>query len=130
MMLYQIVQPFFYEISADSVNNAIKNFVKIHNNLNITNLIIANQHNKYQAQMKYFDEEGKHRVGINIYPYNNEIIVGPSYATYIETNPYSIPLTHIYQPTTPLNVWNNNHPPSPYISPVFIPRIIEFINNS
>lgn len=129
-MLYQIVQPFFYEISADSVNNAIKNFVKIHHNLNITNLIISNEYHKYQAKMKYFNENDKFRVGINVYPYNDEITIGPSYTNYIETMPpTSIPLTPIYQPTTPLNVWNNNHPPSPYISPMFVPRIIDFINN-
>ena len=67
MILYQVVHPFQYSISADTVNEAIKNFVKIHRNLNIANIIITDQKNNYEAKFNYFMEDGRNKVGINHY---------------------------------------------------------------
>lgn len=126
-MLYQVVQPFFYEISADSVNNAIKNFVKIHHDLNVAKIIITDQTNHYSANMKYFIEDGRNRVGINVFPYSGPIVMGPAYTTYIETLPGATgtPITPILPATVPATIWDSSYPLSPYSSPVFVPTIID-----
>jgi len=85
MTYYQVIQPFTYQITADSMNEAIKNFVKIHHSLNLQNIIINDQVNNYQANFKYFTQDGRNRVGINTYLYSQPISYGPSYATYIDT---------------------------------------------
>ena len=43
MQLYQVVYPFSYSISADSFNNAIKNFAKLHYDMNLNHVIITDQ---------------------------------------------------------------------------------------
>ena len=127
MILYQVVQPFFYEVSANTVNEAIKNFVKIHHNLNLANIIITDQKNHYEANMKYFIEDGRNRVGINVNPFSGPVIMGPAYTTYIETLPGATgtPLTPILPATVPATIWDSNYPISPYASPVFVPTIID-----
>ena len=54
MLTFQVVQPFSYAITGNSLNNAIKNFVKINRGLNITNLIIQDQSRYIDARFKYF----------------------------------------------------------------------------
>lgn len=127
MILYQVVQPFFYEVSANTVNEAIKNFVKIHHNLSLSNIIISDQQAHYQANMKYFMEDGRNRVGINVNPYSGPIIMGPNYTTYVETLPGTtgIPLTPILPNNVPATIWDNHYPVSPYGTHVFVPRIID-----
>ena len=61
MITYQVVQPFYYTISADTVNSAIKNFVKIHHDLNLNSIIIKDQSKHIQANIKYFTEDGRNR---------------------------------------------------------------------
>ena len=126
MITYQVVQPFFYTLSADTVNNAIKNFVKVHHDLNLTNIIITDQKNHYKANFKYFLEDGRNRVGINTMPYLGPLSIGPSYATFInDTLPGAtgIPIT----PVVASNTWSNNYPLVPYAStPIaYVPSIID-----
>ena len=66
MITYQVVQPFFYTLSANTVNEAIKNFVKIHHDLNLNNIIITDQTKNYKANFKYFHQDGRNKVGINL----------------------------------------------------------------
>jgi hypothetical protein len=70
-MLYQIVQPFVTDIYGDSLKEAIKNYVKFNNNLNITNLIIKDQASHYETRLRYYTENNKNKVGFDVYPYTN-----------------------------------------------------------
>ena len=124
MILYQVVQPFFYELSANTVNEAIKNFVKIHHDINLANIIITDQKNHYQANMNYFLQDGRNKVGINVNPFSGPIVIGPTYSAYLDTLPGATgtPLT----PIVPANTWNTAYPLSPYpvVAP-FVPHIID-----
>ena len=115
MILYQVVHPFQYAISADNVNQAIKNFVKIHRDLNIANIIITDQNKHYEAKFKYFLEDGRNKVGINAFPYYGPIVVGPTYTTYLETLPGATgtPVTPIL-PTSSNYIWSPTVPTGPY----------------
>ena len=128
MILYQVIQPFTYSISADTLNEAIKNFVKIHHGLNLQNIIISDQTNHYQANFRYFTEDGRNRVGINTYPYSGPITIGPAYSVFIDQplpGVTGIPISPRV-PNDPLNTWNNTLLPlSPYsVGTPFIPTII------
>jgi len=70
-MLFQIVQPFVANIYGDSFKEAIKNYIKINHNINIRNLIIKDQQNHYEARLRYYIENNKNKVGIDVYPYTN-----------------------------------------------------------
>jgi hypothetical protein len=115
MITYQVVQPFYYTLSADTVNSAIKSFVKIHHDLNLNSIIIKDQSRHIQANLKYFSQDGRNRVGINTLPYDGNIIMGPSYANYLQQlnvlpGATGTPLT----PIMPSNIWSNNYPLAPY----------------
>ena len=126
MILYQVVQPFQYAISADTVNEAIKNFVKIHRNLNLNQIIITDQTNHWEAKMKYFIEDGRNRVGINAYPYMGPMTIGPSYVNWADnTLPgvTGIPLTPPLPAGSDL-IFSPSIPYSPYGITNFVPTII------
>lgn len=70
-MLFQIVQPIVTDIYGDSFKEAIKNYVKLNYNANITNMVIKDQNNHYQTRLRYYQENNKNKVGIDVYPYTN-----------------------------------------------------------
>ena len=124
MILYQVVQPFTYSLSANTVNDAIKQFVKIHHNLNLNKIIITDQQHNYESKLRYFIEDGRNRVGINTYPYSGPIVLGPTYSSYIDQplpGVSGIPLSPS-MPVTAGNLWSNNYPLTPY---AFVPTIID-----
>ncbi len=119
MTYYQVIQPFTYQLNANSMNEAIKNFVKIHHSLNLQNIIISDQQNNYQANFKYFTQDGRNRVGINTYPYSQAITYGPSYSTYIDQplpGVTGIPISPRIPGgvSDPLHNWDTLGPLSPY----------------
>ena len=61
-------------INADSLNQAIKNYVKIHRNMKINKMIIKDKHKHFKAKMKYFRKSNVDKVGINIYPLPNGLV--------------------------------------------------------
>ena len=76
-MNYRIVQPFLIDITGNTYKEAVKNFIKINQNLNLNSLIFKDQNDSryYQALVRYYTENNKNKVGINFYPYNNSTIV-------------------------------------------------------
>ena len=85
-MLYQVLSPFVYSIDADGFYDAIKNIVKINHYRNINELIITDRVRNMKAIMKYYKNDGRNKVGINVYPLGK-------YGSYIDTNEtYNPPL--------------------------------------
>lgn len=64
----RLVSPIILTVDADTVNEGIKNFVKLNYNLNLMNLIISDQQRHYRANMRYYKEKNKNKVGIDYYP--------------------------------------------------------------
>ena len=65
---YKIVSPMNVSIMGDSVIDAIKNFVKMNKELAINNLILQDEGKRMYAKIRYFQDQNKHKVGIDVYP--------------------------------------------------------------
>ena len=108
MFVYHVLSPTVVTISADSLNNAIKNYVRLNRNLKVSHMIIRDRQNHYKARMKYFRQRNIDKVGINIYPLPTNT---PTIPTIVPTSIGSFPVD---LPVSPV---------SPVLSPVFFPRI-------
>jgi hypothetical protein len=115
-MEIKIVYPFQSVIYGDSFKEAIKNFVKLNHNFQINNLILQDQNRRYKAQINYYKQDGRNKIGINMFP------VGWNYPIPIVTNDTYIPPrvtdTVAIAPLSPL---------SP-ISPVGMPWLPTVVN--
>lgn len=69
-MAFQIVSPFVMNIDGENFKDALKNFVKLKYNSDITKIIIADQTNRQmKANIKYYlDNYGKRKASINMVP--------------------------------------------------------------
>ena len=67
-MLFKIVAPIVADIYGDSFKDAVKNFIKINHGLNIHHLIVKDQTQHIDARIKYYQEDGRNKVGINMFP--------------------------------------------------------------
>lgn len=112
MIPYQVVYPFYYNITSDNYYNAIKQFSKLHHHMNINNLIITDHNNAMRANLKYFKKHGKNKVGIYTepYPYN-----------YI-TNPMMIKSSKNYTPSLDTMILPNRMP----TMPIIVPQVVTF----
>ncbi len=84
-MIFQVIAPFETTIYGDSFKEAVKTFVKLNHNLKLTEMIIKDQGRNIQAQIKYYQEDGRNKVGINMFP------VGLQYPVPIVTNDSYVP---------------------------------------
>jgi len=66
-MSYTFLSPYSYVIDSDSVNNAIKNYIKMYDQYKIDQLIVKDKEQHYKAFMKYFKHDGRNKVGITYY---------------------------------------------------------------
>lgn len=79
-MIYTVLHPMYMQLDETTFARAIKNYVKMNRNINISNLIIQDQmNNMKKANLKFYKHKGKSKANINIQPYNN---------TYPYNNPY------------------------------------------
>ena len=115
-MIFQVIAPFETTIYGDSFKEAIKNFIKINHNLNITEMIIKDQQRNIQAQIKYYEQDGRNKVGINMFP------VGLQYPIPVVTNDTYIPprIVESFFPTSPMQIHTLSLP--------FIPTVIDIPN--
>ncbi len=130
-MIFQVVSPFVATIDGDSFKDAIKNFIKLNHNINITQMIIKDQSNQMRANIKYYQQDGRNKVGINMFP------VGLDYPVPIVVNDTFIPNTIVETPLIP--VINADPlatlfplspiPLSPYNYSTFIPTVINIPTN-
>ena len=97
-MIYQIVSPIVATIEGDSFKEAIKNYVKFNHNLNIRNLIVKDQaDHAYEARLRYYMENQKNKVGIDVYPYTNI-----NYPVIAPINPVIAPINPVIAPINPV----------------------------
>ena len=134
-MLYQIVSPFTADIYGDSFKEAVKNYLKMNRNINVSSMIITDQMNHMQAYMKYYQQDGRNRVGINMYPTSYPFLNSPPVVVvknekeekYIPQNIVQTPV--VASTFLPMNVSNQYMPlamsaMSPVIQP-FTPTVIQ-----
>ena len=136
-MMYYIVYPFASTIYGDSFKEALKNFIKLNHTMNINRIIIKDQTNHMEANVNYYLQNGRNKVGINFYPipYPDEIYSRNDYVT-DGTNSLKIINTDINPPLR-LNVnkvtIDSLVPISPLpLSPVsipFVPTVIRLPNH-
>tara|TARA_A100001015_G_C14522808_1_gene531050 strand:- start:10 stop:546 length:537 start_codon:yes stop_codon:yes gene_type:complete len=91
-MPFQIVSPFVMTIDGSSLKSAIKNFVKVHHSLKLNNIIVADQDRHIKATFNYYKNDGRNRVGIDVYPHSHGIIA---------TSPIVSPVSSIVSPVVP-----------------------------
>jgi hypothetical protein len=74
-MLFNVVSPVVLQIDADSFKEAIKQFAKLHYHMNLSSIIIRDQMNRnYQADLNYYNLDGRRKVGIDMYPVNYSML--------------------------------------------------------
>ncbi len=80
-MAFQIVYPIVATIDGDSFKDAIKNYVKLNYDYNLTSIIITDQMRYMKANLNYYKDNSKQKVGISLAPTiwpmitsNNEIV--------------------------------------------------------
>ena len=66
---YNVVSPIVRPIYSIDLHSAIKQFAKLYRNLNINSMIIKDQNKHYKTHLKYYQHDGRNKVGINYYPY-------------------------------------------------------------
>jgi hypothetical protein len=67
-MEFKIIYPLESLIYGDSFKDAVKNFIKINHNLQISKMIVTDQSKNMQAHIKYYQQDGRNKVGINMFP--------------------------------------------------------------
>jgi len=69
-MNYQVIAPITMPIDADTYTDAVKKFIKIKRDNTINQIIIADQmnHQKFLANIDYFQQGGKNRMRARLYP--------------------------------------------------------------
>jgi hypothetical protein len=119
-MEFKIIYPLQSSIYGDSFKNAIKNYIKINHNLQINNMIITDQTRNMQANIKYYQEDGRNKVGINMYPVglDQPIPIVTNNNTYIPPR-YVSPLVNSVFPMSPF---------SPVPMMPFVPTVINIPN--
>jgi hypothetical protein len=73
-MIYNIILPRPQTIDAMSFKDAIKRYIRdneiINNESRIRQMIIADQYNHMNANIKYYTQDGRNKMGIDMYPMN------------------------------------------------------------
>lgn len=120
-MLYTFLQPVQYVMNADTVNEAIKNYVKFHRFHNISQIMLKDHEKMYKANLKYFKHDGRNKVGINVYPTNPSITITSNVAA-DRTMPVGLTPAH-FMPLSPVatnsngaTVVSGNYPLSPIVA--------------
>ena len=75
MFTYTFFKPMYYVMDANTVKDAIKNYVKFHRNYEIGQIMMTDQMKHYKANLKYFKHDGRNKVGINVYPISKPELV-------------------------------------------------------
>jgi len=74
-MEFQIVFPVVSTVLGDSFKDAIKYYIETNRAFDINQMILQDRMNRMQANIRYYDEDGRRKMGINMFP------VGPTVVT-------------------------------------------------
>jgi hypothetical protein len=117
-MIFNIVSPITATIDGYSFKDAIKNFVKLNHDLKLSQMIITDQKQNIKANINYYREDSRNKVGIKMVP------VGFDYPLPLVLNDSYIPPrvidTSSIIPLSPI-------PLSPIMAP-FVPMVINIPN--
>jgi hypothetical protein len=118
-MLFQVVHPVVMTINAESFKDAVKNFVKMNQDLTLTSLILTDQSRYMKANLNFYNEANKHKVGISLFPTvwplgikNDGEIVSP-----LGSWPYSPSISYD----------TKEYPSTTFIDGGFVPRIVPLV---
>jgi hypothetical protein len=137
MNIYQIVSPFTATIYGDSFKEAVKRYIKLNRNININHMIVSDQNSHMRANIRYFNQDGRNKVGINMYPVDPLVGMAPvavvrnkSEEKYLPQNvvqPIAVPVampvgmpmvsTTLTSPNSAVPITQQS------LSPIFIPQI-------
>ncbi len=67
-MEFKIVFPVASTVVSDSFKDAIKQYIEINRAMDIRQMIIHDQMNRMQANIRYYNKEGRNKMGINMFP--------------------------------------------------------------
>ena len=116
-MSYQIVYPITMAIDADSFKDAVKQYAKLNYSANIASLVITDRQRYMRANLKYYTEGYKNKVGISLFPTvwplnsTDSLFIGPN------TWPY----------TTQVSYDTKEYPKTTFVeTPAFVPTIVPF----
>ena len=90
---FQVLYPINTVIYGDSYGDAIKNFVKLNYNLQLREIFLADQEQRYKINMKYSKTDTRNRVGFDVFQVPNN---------------FSIPVVQNNLSLSDLRFWNPN----------------------
>lgn len=67
-MEFKIVFPVVSTVFSDSFKDAIKQYIEMNRAMNINQMIIQDQMNRMQANIRYYNQDGRSKMGINMFP--------------------------------------------------------------
>lgn len=111
-MIFHVVSPLVATIDGDTFKDAVKNFVKLHHHMSLSEIIIADQlrKNYMKANVNYYYEGNRNKVGINLIPWT------------VNANGNLIPNAWPYVPTITYDT--TEYSPTTYIEAPFMPAIV------
>jgi len=74
-MEFKIVFPVVSTVFSDSFKDAIKQYIEMNRAMNINQMIIQDQMNRMQANIRYYNQDGRSKMGINMFPVPPSMIV-------------------------------------------------------
>jgi hypothetical protein len=129
-MIFQVVYPFTTSIYGDTFKEAIKNYIKLNHNLNLSQMIVTDQTNHMQANINYYKQDGRNRVGINMYPITSwpSMMIVNNNDKYVPQNVVQMP--PVVSPFLPIRTIDSSYLPLSPISPIsplvpLVPRIYD-----
>jgi hypothetical protein len=67
-MEFKIVFPVVSTVFSDSFKDAIKQYIETNRAMNINQMIIQERMNRMQANIRYYNQDGRSKMGINMFP--------------------------------------------------------------
>lgn len=67
-MEFKIVFPVVSTVFSDSFKDAIKQYIETNRAININQMIIQERMNRMQANIRYYNQDGRSKIGINMFP--------------------------------------------------------------
>jgi hypothetical protein len=100
--MFRVVHPFVTTVDGDTYMDAIKNFVKLNHNLNVSELIMTDQNRYWKANINYRVNDIRNRVGINVTPLSDMMV--PMHLRQLAVPTAMVGTANVVRPTSPMVV--------------------------